>query len=52
MKWTLALVKTVIGIAFIVIGLYLSLDFIVKFGIAAIGVFLIMIGVGLIAGRK
>ncbi|MCX8147391.1 MAG: hypothetical protein N3D84_02900 [Candidatus Woesearchaeota archaeon] len=42
---------SIIGIALIVIGIIISFDFILKFAKFAIGLFLILIGMGLLMKR-
>lgn len=51
MKMRKKLINIVAGIVLIVVGVILSLDIILKFAIAALGIFLIMIGMSLLARR-
>ena len=51
MKLHKSLFNIVIGLACIVVGIILSIDFIVKFALAALGIFLIMLGMSFLMRR-
>lgn len=51
MKFHKLLFNVVIGIALIVLGVWLSIDLILKFAKAAVGVVLVMIGIAFLMRR-
>ncbi|MCX6707186.1 MAG: hypothetical protein NT001_03535 [Candidatus Woesearchaeota archaeon] len=51
MKLHKSLFNIVIGILLIVLGIIISIDFILKFALAAIGIFLIMLGMSFLMRR-
>ena len=52
MMMTRNLVSMVLGIALIVVGIAISYKTLLSLGIALIGIILMVIGIGLLAGRR
>ena len=52
MRMTRNLVNMVLGIALIVVGIAISYKTLLDLGIAFIGIILIVIGIGLLTGRR
>ncbi len=45
------LLNPLLGIALIIVGVLLSMDFILRFAVAALGIFLIIIGMSLLTRK-